>query len=263
MTQVDYLEITETSGDEVSQEQVDRVCQRYYWSGTYCIGKDVLEVACGTGPGLGYLSTLSKSVTAGDYSTDILRLTKNHYLDKVSLSRFDAQELPYRNDSFDVLILFEAIYYLPSAKRFVAECQRVLKKDGMVLVATANRDLFDFNPSPHSFQYYGVKELEEIFSCQGFSVECFGGTPVDTTSWRQRIFRPAKKIAVASGIMPKTADGKKFLKRLVFGDLVKMPAEIEEGMVPYHPPTKLPPAQPDRTHKVIYCMAKKKNPTSK
>lgn len=56
--------------------------------------------------------------------------------------------------------------------------------------------------------------------------------------------------------MPKTAKGKLFLKKLVFGDLVRMPAEIEEGIVPYHPPLKLPLGQPDRKHKVLYCAAR-------
>lgn len=49
---------------------------------------------------------------------------------------------------------------------------------------------------------------------------------------------------------------KKFLKKRVFGDLVKMPAEIEEGMAPYQAPVKLLLGQADRKHKVIYCVAR-------
>jgi hypothetical protein len=50
-------------------------------------------------------------------------------------------------------------------------------------------------------------------------------------------------------------NGKKLLKKLVFGGLVKMPPEIEEGLVPYVEPTRLPISELDRTHKVIYCAA--------
>ncbi|MFQ5597618.1 MAG: hypothetical protein ACE5GK_06155, partial [Nitrospiria bacterium] len=124
-------------------------------------------------------------------------------------------------------------------------------------IATANKDLYDFNPSPHSHRYFGVVELEKLFSEQRFSVECFGSAPVDAVSLRQRLLRPVKKLAVHSGLMPKTANGKKFLKKLVFGKLVTMPAEIEEGMVPYEPPVQLPLGRPDRRHKVIYCAAKR------
>lgn len=29
----DYISVTEIAGDEVTQEQVDRLCNRYYWAG--------------------------------------------------------------------------------------------------------------------------------------------------------------------------------------------------------------------------------------
>ena len=28
----DYISVTEIAGDEVTQEQVDRLCNRYYWA---------------------------------------------------------------------------------------------------------------------------------------------------------------------------------------------------------------------------------------
>ncbi len=51
----DFISVTEIAGDEVTQEQADRLCNRYYWAGRYCSGKDVVEAACGPGQGLGYL----------------------------------------------------------------------------------------------------------------------------------------------------------------------------------------------------------------
>ncbi len=41
----DYVSVTEIAGDEVTQEQVDRLCNRYYWAGRYCSDKDVVEAA--------------------------------------------------------------------------------------------------------------------------------------------------------------------------------------------------------------------------
>lgn len=257
MVEVDYFPITETAGDDVSQEQYERICHRYYWAEKYCVRKQVLEVACGTGQGLGYLSKFSNRLSSGDYSSDILKIAKAHYKNRMSFSRFDAQFLPYRDNLFDVVILFEAIYYLPSAERFVSECRRVLRKDGIVLIATANKDLYDFNPSPYSHQYYGVVELEALFSKKGFSVECFGNTPIDrNVPLRQHISRPLKKLAVKTGLMPKTAHGKKFFKKIVFGQLVTMPAEIEAHMIPYQDPVQLPLGCSDSIYKVIYCAAK-------
>ena len=252
---IDYSTVTEMAGDEITQEQLERLCHRYYWAGTYCAGKDVIEAACGTGPGIGYLSRLTKNMRAGDYSSDILNIAQTHYGDRIELRQFDAQKMPFEDDSMDVVILFEAIYYLPSAERFVTECRRVLRHRGQVLVATANKDLYDFNPSPHSHTYYGAVELAELFAAGGFSVECFGHLPVDKVSWRQRVLRPVKKAAVDFGLIPKTAAGKKLLKRFVFGNMVSMPAEIEAGMMTYVASAPLPLSKPDREHKVIYCAA--------
>jgi len=251
----DFLSVTELAGDDVTVEQVDRMCQRYYWAGKYCQGKDVLEVACGTGQGAGYLAGLANSYRAGDYSEKILGIARAHYGERIEFQQLDAQQLPFENGSFDVIVFFEAIYYLPSAERFVAECRRVLRLGGKVLIATANKDLYDFNPSPHSYTYYGVSELQGLFRRYGFALSFFGNTPVNGLSWRQRTLRPIKKFVANSGLMPKTMAGKKMLKKLVFGSLVPMPSEISAGMVPYVDPVPIPADRPDRMHKVLYCVA--------
>lgn len=251
----DFLSVTEVAGDFVTAEQVDRICQRYYWAGEYCRGKDVLEAACGTGQGAGYLGGLANSYCAGDCSEEILEIARAHYIGRIVFRRFDAQEMPFDDGSFDVVVLFEAIYYLPSAERFVSECRRILRPGGKVLIATANRDLYDFNPSPHSAAYYGVTGLKDLFARHGFSTAFFGNTPVDGLSFRQRMLRPVKKFVVDRGFMPRTMAGKKFFKRLVFGSLVPMPAEVLPGMAPRQEPVALSGDRPDSKHKVIYCLA--------
>ena len=62
----------------------------------------------------------------------------------IRLRQFDAQDMPFEDKSKDVIIMFEAIYYIPDAERFVRECERVLPSGGKVLIATANKDLYDF-----------------------------------------------------------------------------------------------------------------------
>jgi len=124
-----------------------------------------------------------------------------------------------------------------------------------VLIVTANKDLYDFNPSPFSHRYYGIPELRDLFSGRGFSCEFFGVTPVNVVSFRQRMLRPVKMLTVKLNLMPKTMAGKTFLKRIVFGKLVPMPAEVNLSTASYMPPTPLPPGKPDHWHKVIYLAA--------
>jgi SAM-dependent methyltransferase len=231
------------------------MAHRYYWAASYCAGKDVVEVACGSGQGLGLLHKVAKTLEAGDYSAEVLAVPKAHYGARIRLQQYDAQQLPYADSSKDVVILFEALYYVPSAERFVAECRRVLRPGGQVLIATANKDLSDFNPSPLSHRYYGAAELGELFRKAGFATELYGHLPVAAVSARQKILRPIKKLAVGLGIMPKTMKGKQLLKRLVFGRLVPMPAELPPAAGDVERPAKLPDGVADRLHKVLYCRA--------
>jgi SAM-dependent methyltransferase len=251
----EFASVTEISGDDVSREQVTRLCNRYSWARTYCSGKDIVEVACGTGQGLGYLSIIAKSIEAGDYSDEIITLARRHYKERIPIQQFDAQKMPFGDNTKDVIILFEAIYYLPDVEQFIRECVRVLRQGGRVLIATANKDLYDFNPSPHSYKYYGVVELNELFGKFGFETEFFGDMPVGDVSIRQRVLRPVKKLAVMLGVMPKTTSGKKWLKRIVFGGLVDMPAEITAETSQYIEPVRISSSRPDTEHKVIYCVA--------
>jgi SAM-dependent methyltransferase len=253
----DFTNVTELAGDEVSQEQIERLAHRYLWAGEYCDGRDVLEVACGSGPGLGHLAARARQLWAGDLTSRLVRDAQRHYGDRVALLELDAQHLPFADASMDVVILFEAIYYLPSAALFLAECRRVLRPGGRVLIASANPDLWDFNPSPHSVAYFGVVELVRLFAEAGFECQCFGHLPVDAVSFRQRMVRPLKKVAAVLGLIPKTMAGKKLLKRLVFGNLVCMPAEIGPDTAASSAPVALPPDLPDRRFKVIYVAASK------
>jgi len=250
----DYKSVTEISGDSVSLEQVERIQNRYCWAKKYCENKDVLEVACGSGQGLGLISSCANTITAGDYSSEVLKTAINYYGDRVPLKVFDAQKMPFNDNVFDVVIIFEAIYYLPNFIVFLDECKRVLKRNGTVLISVPNNTLGDFNRSPYSYDYYNVGELRNILSENGFSSEFFGYLSVKGVSLKQKIFRPIKKIAVALNLIPKTMAGKKVLKRIVFGKLVKMPNEI--FIEDCKTCKEVEPLDTDEsTHKVIYCVA--------
>lgn len=253
----DFVDLTEISGDMVSVEQVERIARRYYWAGNYCTGKDVLEIACGTGQGVGYLASRARSVVAGDVSAQILEIARRHYGARGDFRQFDAQQLPFADGSFDAALIFEALYYLPDPDRFFRECRRVLRPGGVLLIATANKDLFDFTPSPASQKYFGVVELSDVLPQHGFAVECFGDTPVAATSLRQRVLRPVKMAVTRLGLMPKSMTAKKLLKRFVFGQLVPMPAEITAETAAAVAPKQLPARAADRSHKVILCAARK------
>ena len=255
MMKIDYASVTEVSGDEVSREQIQRLCNRYFWAEPYCIGKDVLEVACGSGQSLGLLQRVSRTFEAGDTSEELLAVARRHYGNRVKVQILDAHQMLFDDRSKDAILCFEAIYYLEDVAKFLAECRRILRPGGMLLIASANKDLYDFNPSPYSHSYYGVVEMRELLSRFGFTTEFFGDTRLEALSVRQKILRPVKKIVVQLGLIPKSMAGKKILKKLVFGNLVPMPAEITEETCPRIAPDPIGADIPNTTHKVILCKA--------
>lgn len=255
--ETDFSDVTEMAGEDISSEQLFRMCNRYFWAAGYCEGRDVLEAACGTGPGLGYLAKYAKSVAAGDFSPTMVRAVSDHYGERIPVQQFDAQQMPFEDASLDVVILFEALYYIPDASAFVAECARVLRPSGKVLISNANCDLYDFNPSPYSSKYHGVVEMKLLFASAGFVSEFFGSTPIASVGLKQKILRPIKKIVVSFGLMPKSMAGKRLLKRLVFGQSVPMPAEITVDMAETEAPTPISSDTPNKDYKVLYCAATK------
>src|SRR5690242_12963158 len=111
-TTADFTTITELAGDEVTQQQVASACHRYYWARSYCKGRDVLEIACGSGFGLGYLAQQARTIRAGDINPALVARVKAYYGDRVPTQVIDAQALPFADGSLDVIIIFEALYYL-------------------------------------------------------------------------------------------------------------------------------------------------------
>lgn len=251
----DYRDVTEIANDQVTAEQVERLRRRYLWARPYCAGRDVHELACGTAQGSGVLAEVAATFTASDQSEPMLEQARCHYGIRFPLRKLDAQALPLPDRSLDVLVLFEALYYLPEADAFFARAWRVLRPGGVLLLATANKDLYDFNPSPHSHEYLGVRELTERLGHVGFRVQCFGDTPVAEISGLQKVLRPVKNVASRLGLIPKSMAAKKLLKRIVFGKLVPMPAELSVAGDPPATPAPLAASQADRGHKVILCAA--------
>lgn len=249
-----FLEVTESEGQKVSPEQLARSCHRYHWAARQSEGRDVLEVACGAGQGLNILAGRAASVVGGDVSPEVLAVAKRNF-PGIPLSEFGAEQLPFDDASFDVVVLFEAIYYV-DLTAFFAEAKRVLRPGGRLLITTANKDLYDFTPSPFTRRYLGAGELHSELAEAGFLPEVAGYLDTGTVSVRQMVLRPIKAIASRLGLIPKTMHGKEFLKKVFFGSLVEMPGDLQDVEFRFDPPTPIEPT-PDRRHKVIYCCATK------
>jgi ubiquinone/menaquinone biosynthesis C-methylase UbiE len=254
-----FEDVTELSGAPISQEQLFRMFNRYHWTARNAQGCDVLEVGCGAGQGVGLVSTVARSVVAGDFSEPILKRARTHYGERFEFLQFDAQEMPFEMASFDVVVMHEALYYLPSADRFIAEADRVLRPDGVLLITTTNKDISDFHPSAHSTTYHGVVEMGALLRAHDFDAEFWGSQRLSESGVIQKLTRPLKRFAVRYGLMPRTMRGKEILRRIIFGKLVPMPAEITPGMTSVETLTPIPQDRPCTDFKIFYVRAKRRS----
>jgi len=254
--QPDYSHLTEVPGSKASEDQLRRMFTRYRFAAGHCREKDTLEVACGGGQGLALITKNARSVVAGDFTQDLLRRAKAHYGSTVKLCRLDAQILPFRDGMFDVIIFYEALYYLERPETFFEECRRVLRPGGKVLMSWPNRSLPDFHSSPLSYHYYTPPELRHLMSREGFQLDFYGDAPMDNPSMLYRSLSLLKRFIVKFRLMPGTLKGREFLKRIVYGRLWAIPNELTEDLFDYIPPQPLSTDVPDYRFRVLYAVAR-------
>jgi SAM-dependent methyltransferase len=253
----DYGTVTEVPGNLVSREAQDMAWSRYAFAGPFCTGKSVLEVACGPGPGLGHLHAHARRVVGGDYTAAHLDCARAHYGARIPLLRLDAHRLPFRPASFDVVILFEAIYFLGRPDLFVESCRDVLKADGVLIIGSVSPDVPGFNPAPFSTRYPTGGELKGLMVAHGFSVDLYGGFPAAADGLKGRMLGLAKRAAVKLHMIPRTMKGKEWLKRLAFGRLEPFPREVSETTGTYNRPAPVVDIDAIGAFKVLYAVGRK------
>jgi ubiquinone/menaquinone biosynthesis C-methylase UbiE len=98
-----------------------------------------LDLGCGVGRHALLFAKNGFEVTASDLSTDGLEklkeIAKEQKL-KMDIQTADMVSLPFKDETFDCLIAFHAIYHTDEVgiKKVMAEIRRVLKKDGEALI---------------------------------------------------------------------------------------------------------------------------------
>ncbi len=253
--QFDYTTVTEIPGNKVTEEAVEMMSTRYAFAANHSAGKDMLEVACGAGQGLGYMKSVATSIVGGDFEFNLVKLARKHYEARVNLTQFDAHHLPFKNNSFDTVILFEALYYLSDPVQFVKEANRVLRRNGVILICTVNKDWSDFNPSPRSTTYHSGIDLFKLLEKQGFNVELYGAFPTKVDRFSGKIVSLIKQIAVTLHLIPNSMKGKEWLKRIFYGKLIPLPAELDCSETDFLKLKPIPTRTNTSAYKVLYAVA--------
>ena len=158
-------------------------------------GRDVLEVARGTGWWTRILSESAKSIVATDLGEEVMEIAKEkEYGCPVTFKKEDAYNLSFQNSSFDGGLAFSWFSHIPHdlIDAFLTEFHRVLGKGSRVFIADnvyvqgigGELDRREGDPNTYKIRslkdggvftivknYFSVEDLGEIFRrhVEGFS----------------------------------------------------------------------------------------------
>jgi SAM-dependent methyltransferase len=142
-------------------------------------GRRVLDVACGAGFGLELLEQAGARALGVDYAAGALAEARRSQ-PASRLVRTDAARLPFRSQSFDLVVSFETIEHVTDARALVHEIRRVLKTGGCLVLSTPNRG---FGPperhtaNPFHTREFTASEVRDLLSETFDEVHLYGQRP--------------------------------------------------------------------------------------
>ena len=99
--------------------------------------KTVLDMATGTGLIAKHIVNAAAHIEATDASAEMIAEAKrDNHSAKLHFSVQDMFRLPYADESFDVVIVSNALHIVPQPEKALQEIKRVLKDDGVLIAPT-------------------------------------------------------------------------------------------------------------------------------
>ncbi len=193
--------MTDESSKQRSIEQYGKVGDAYVRSETHAKGADleriltiaaprsewfVLDVATGGGHTAILFAPHVDKVIATDVTPNMLQTAKTFIREEKGITNVefelaDAENLPFKNSSFDLTTCRIAPHHFPDCQKFLNESARVLKENGVLVIQdhvlpddkqTAHYvDSFERIRDPSHNRAYSEKEWRAMFEKAGFSIE--------------------------------------------------------------------------------------------
>ena len=124
----------------------DQIC-RHYKKDPYVTAplKDlkILDVGCGGGLVCEPLTRLGASVTGVDAAPDNIKIAQDHAEKndlEISYINKAVEELSPSQGKYDVILALEILEHVENVPFFIEHCQKLLKKNGLLIISTLNRN---------------------------------------------------------------------------------------------------------------------------
>lgn len=136
-----YDSIAEDWEEKINKPETDKrlkVVYKILFNGTPLKGKKFLDVGCG----LGFFASKAGKLGADVYGIDIgerlINISRKRY-PKGKFSVASAARLPFKDNSFDLILCTEVIEHVNNQNKALSEIFRVLKKGGYLVLTTPNK----------------------------------------------------------------------------------------------------------------------------
>jgi len=104
--------------------------------------KKVLEVGCGLGTDLLQFARSGANVTGVDLTPNSIELVRKRFsMESLSVDArvADAENLPFDDNSFDMVYSFGVLHHTPNTQKSIDEVYRVLKPGGQIIIMLYNK----------------------------------------------------------------------------------------------------------------------------
>lgn len=182
----DYKKIFWEDADRKYEDLADRMAIRKLLPDSM---DDFVDIAGGYGRLADEYLGRATTCTLFDYSKTELADAKEKYGSRLKTKAGDIYSLPFKDASFDGLMMIRATHHFKDMDKVISELYRVLKPGGIAVIEVANqktlpriirywRKKTDLNPFIKGQSYlkdlnmynYHPKYIEELFKRQGFKI---------------------------------------------------------------------------------------------
>lgn len=139
-------------------------------------GCRILELGCGNGSQwANQIEKLPSNciLVLSDFSEGMVNLVRDHFVryPNVLAAKIDIQNIPFPDDSFDIVIANHMLYHVPDIDTAISEVRRVLRSDGKFYTSTNG------NGGMTSYLYQARKQVNPTTSAisEGFSFSLQNG----------------------------------------------------------------------------------------
>ena len=99
--------------------------------------KDVLDIACGPGDFLYYLSNLNRNInlTGTDIAPGMVQHASQKLFGKAKILESNAENQPFSESSFDVITIMIAFHHFPKKLEVLQNIKKLLRPNGVLIIA--------------------------------------------------------------------------------------------------------------------------------